>query len=112
PGAASRVRLTAGDVARYAPRLKQTAAPRIRWEPPSCSWSAQSERRPQEYFPILGERLSVLGLSLAKPSGANDEASADHGESCPFILPQLRGANGERTDDQRIGQDQSVVACS
>ena len=49
-----------GDVRPPKPTPKQTAAPgRCAWEPPSCSWSAQSERRHAKGIsPIIAERLS------------------------------------------------------
>ena len=34
-----------------------------------------------------------------EPHGADDETSTQHRERRPFVLPKLRGAEGERTDD-------------
>ena len=66
-----------------------------------------------------GEFCGKIGMPLHRrpslhrdpePRGADEKACADHGKGRPFVLPQRRGADGERADDQRIGDEQRVMA--
>src|SRR5262245_50170741 len=45
-----------------------------------------------------------------EPRAANEEAGREHGKRRPLIFPEHGGANGERADNQRIGQQKRVVA--
>src|SRR5262245_54449179 len=45
-----------------------------------------------------------------EPRAANEEAGREHGKRRPLIFPERGGANGERADNQRIGQQKRVVA--
>ena len=56
-------------------------------------------------------QYAVLLLTILAPRSQPDEAGTKHRKRCPFILPKCSRADGERANNQRIGQKQSVVAC-
>jgi len=57
---------------------------------------------------MLAHRRPALDRD-PEPCGADQEAGTHHRKCRPFVLPKGRRADGERADDQRVGQEQRVV---